>query len=422
MNPYLIVIPGVLIGHYLLELLSDWLNLRHVSTDLPADFEGYYDADRYGKSQEYLRETTRFSIVADTIQIVFTLVFILIGGFNLVDRMAMRPGMGSIGTGLAFAGILIFATRMLNLPFNIYSTFVIEQKYGFNRTTPATFVTDILKSLLLTALIGGVVFAAILWFFEKTGDFAWVYCWIATVVFQVLIIFIAPYVILPLFNKFTALEDGELRTSIERYASSRKFRMKGVFKMDGAKRSAKTNAFFTGIGRSRRIVLFDTLIAKHTVAELVAVVAHEMGHYKKKHILQAMARSVVSSGVMFFLLSLFMENQLLFDAFKMERVSIHGSLFFFGLLYTPIAVLISIVEHAISRRHEYDADTYAVETTGSSEPMVSGLKKLTVDNLGNLTPHPFKVFLSYGHPPVLARIRAIQARSAVGLALPFTHK
>jgi STE24 endopeptidase len=408
MNSYLTVILLILIIHYLLDLFSDWLNVRHVSTELPEEFKDYYDAEKYRQSQNYLREGTRFGICVDTFQTLIIIVFVLVGGFNFVDRIAINLGHGPILTGLIFAGILIFANKILNLPFSLYDTFVIEEKYGFNKTTPKTYVLDSIKSLILTALIGGIVFAAVIWFFEKTGNLAWIYCWVAISLFQIFFMFIAPVVIMPIFNKFVPLEESELRTAIENYAKAQNFKMKGIFKMDGSKRSSKSNAFFTGFGRSRRIVLFDTLIERHSVNELVSILAHEMGHYKKKHIIRAIARSVIVMGLTLFLLSLFIENEQLFAAFKMEHLSVYASLFFFGFLYTPIAMLIGLAENIISRKNEYEADAFAVETYGNADAMIAGLKKLSVDNLSNLTPHPFKVFISYSHPPVLERIKAIR--------------
>jgi len=408
MNTYLVVILLILIIRYLLDLVSDWLNVRHVSTELPAEFKGYYDAEKYRQSQNYLRENTRYGICVDTFQTLITIVFVLSGGFNFVDRIAISLGQGPILTGLVFAGILIFASKILNLPFSIYNTFVIEEKYGFNKTTPKTYLLDTIKSLILTALIGGIVFAAVLWFFEKTGNLAWIYSWVAITLFQIFFMFIAPVVIMPIFNKFVPLEESELKTAIENYAKAQHFKMKGIFKMDGSRRSSKSNAFFTGFGHSRRIVLLDTLIERHSVNELVSILAHEMGHYKKKHIIQAIVRSVVVMGLTLFLLSFFVENERLFAAFKMEHLSVYASLFFFGLLYTPIAMLIGLMENIISRKNEYEADAFAVETYGDADAMINGLKKLSVDNLSNLTPHPFKVFMCYSHPPVLERIKAIR--------------
>ncbi|MCK5009281.1 MAG: M48 family metallopeptidase, partial [Deltaproteobacteria bacterium] len=276
MNTYLIIILSIIIVDYILDIVVDTLNVKQTKTDLPEEFEGYYDAEKYKKAQNYLKENTRFGIIVDSITTPITVAFILIGGFNYVDQIARGFQISSIPTGLIFAGILMLASQILSIPFSIYSTFVIEEKYGFNLTTAKTFILDIIKSWFLTAIIGGIIFAVILWFFDRTGNMAWVYCWIVVVIFQIVLTFIAPVVILPLFNKFFPLEDGELKTSIESYAKSQDFKLKGVFKMDASKRSTKSNAFFTGFGKYRRIVLFDTLIKKHTVDELVSILAHEM--------------------------------------------------------------------------------------------------------------------------------------------------
>jgi STE24 endopeptidase len=411
MNAYLIIILVIIVGDYLLDIVVDMLNVKHIKTDLPGEFEGYYDAAKYKKSQNYLKENTRFGIIVDSITTPITVAFILIGGFNYIDQIARGFQFSAIPTGLIFAGILILASQILSIPFSIYGTFVIEEKYGFNRTTVKTFIMDILKSWLLTVIIGGIIFSVILWFFDKTGNMAWIYCWIAVVIFQIVLTFFAPIIIMPLFNKFFPLEDGELKTTIENYAKSHNFKLKGVFKMDASKRSTKSNAFFTGFGKFRRIVLFDTLIKKHTVDELVSILAHEMGHYKKKHILKSIIISIITTGLMFFILSLFINNEGLFQAFKMQNTSIYASLFFFAFLYTPINMFISILSNILSRKHEYEADAYAATTYGKYESMISALKKLTVDNLSNLTPHPLKVFLSYSHPPVLERIQSLRKMS-----------
>ncbi len=336
------------------------------------------------------------------------MTFILAGGFNLVDRWARNFHLGPISTGLVFAGALLLAFQIIHLPFSAYHTFVIEEKYGFNRTTVRTFILDILKSWLLVALIGGAAFSGILWFFGKAGNPAWLYCWMAITLFQIFLLFIAPVVIMPLFNKFIPLEEGELKKAIEDYAKSQEFKMKGVFKMDGSKRSTKSNAFFTGFGKFRRIVLFDTLIEKHAVDELVSVLGHEIGHYKKKHIPKSMLISIATTGLMFFILSLFINNPGLFAAFQMEKTSIYASLFFFAFLYVPISMIFSILTNVLSRKHEYEADAYVVSTYRRPEAMITALKKLSVDNLSNLTPHPLKVFLQYSHPPILERIQAIR--------------
>ena len=408
MNYFLIIILAVLIGTYLLDLVVDTLNVRHVTTDLPEEFRDCYDADKYKKSQEYLRENTRFGIVSDSIMTPITIAFILFGGFNFVDQFARSFNLGSILTGLVFAGVLMLASQILLIPFSIYGTFVIEEKYGFNKTTPKTFVLDILKTWLLVAVIGGIVLSVVLWFFEKAGPWAWLYCWVALTLFQLFLIFIAPVVIMPIFNKFFPLDEGNLKSAINHYAGSQDFKMKGVFTMDGSKRSTKSNAFFTGFGRFRRIVLFDTLIEKHSVEELVSVLAHEMGHYKKRHILKSMIISVLTTGLMFYILSLFINNRDLFAAFRMQEMSIYASLLFFAFLYAPIEMILSVFGNMLSRRNEYEADSYSVKTYKRPLSMIAALKKLSVENLSNLTPHPLKVFLSYSHPPVLERIRAIR--------------
>ncbi|MBW2567122.1 MAG: M48 family metallopeptidase [Deltaproteobacteria bacterium] len=386
MNIYLVIILFIIIGSYLLDTVVETVNVRHARTDLPEEYEGYYDAETYRKAQNYLKENTRFGIIADTVTTPIIIAFILVGGFNIVDQFAGSFQFGPIPTGLIFAGVLLLAFQMISIPFSIYNTFVIEEKYGFNRTTVRTFTLDILKSWLLAAVLGGVVFSIVLWLFNKAGDWAWAYCWVVVVLFQVGLVFVAPVVILPLFNKFYPLEDGELKTAIEKYAKSQDFKMKGVFKMDASKRSTKSNAFFTSFGRFRRIVLFDTLIKRHTLDELVSVLAHETGHYKKKHILKSILMSIITTGLLFFLLSLFINNEGLFSAFKMQNISIYASLFFFAFLYAPIDMVLSIFSNILSRKHEYEADAYAVSTYGKPESMISGLKKLTVDNLSNLTP------------------------------------
>jgi STE24 endopeptidase len=401
---------------HLLDLIVETLNVRHSGSELPVEFAGVYDAEKYEKSQDYLKEHTRFSLIESTFFKIVIVLFILLGGFNAVDLFARNFNAGSIVTGLIFAGMLIYASSLIGLPFSVYKTFVIEEKYGFNRTTVKTFVLDVVKSFILIAVIGGIIFSVVIWFFEFAGNFAWLYCWMALTLFQLFLTFIAPVVIMPLFNKFTPLDDEELKNAIEEYADKQKFALKGIFKMDGSRRSAKANAFFTGFGKFRRIALFDTLIEKHTVPELVSVLAHEIGHYKKKHIFKSIIITIITSGVMFYILSIFINNPDLFAAFKMENTSIYASLFFFSFLYTPVNMFISIFSNILSRKNEYEADRYAVQTYKASDAFISALKKLSVSNLSNLTPHPLKVFFDYSHPPVLKRIEAIRRISEKGEA------
>lgn len=408
MNTYAIIILATLLLSYILDLITELLNLKALRDDLPSEFNDVFDQEKYRKSQEYTRVKTRFGLVSATFSLIVTLVFWFSGGFNWLDMLVRQWGFGEVFTGLFYIGILLIANTVLNLPFSIYSTFVIEARFGFNKTTSKTFVLDMVKGLLLGVVIGGALLGGILAFFQFAGANAWLYCWIAVTLFTIFMQFIAPTWIMPLFNKFTPLEDGELRREIMSYARKVHFPLDNLFVMDGSKRSAKSNAFFTGFGKHKRIALFDTLIEKHSVAELVAILAHEIGHYKKKHILQGMIISILHTGVMFFLLSIFLNHSGLFDAFYMENMSIYAGFIFFGMLFSPISEILGIFMQMFSRKNEFEADQFAAETTQNSTHMISALKKLSANNLSNLTPHPFYVFLNYSHPPVLERIRALR--------------
>lgn len=408
MNGYLILILAIILISFTLEVVVSLLNIQSLHPDLPDEFADVFDNEQYAKSQNYTRSTTRFGLLQNSIMTPITILFILLGGFNWIDNLARSFDQGSIITGLVFTGLLTFFSGIAGLPFSIYSTFVLEERFGFNKTTPKTFILDLIKSVVLGILIGGPILAMVLWFFEIGGPLAWLYCWLIVVGFVLIMQFLAPVIIMPLFNKFTPLEEGELQDSITDYAKSEAFKMKGIYTMDGSKRSTKLNAFFTGFGTFRRIVFFDTLVEKLSTDEIVAVLAHEMGHFKKKHIFKMMAASILQMGITFYILSLFLNNKGLFAAFGMEHLSIYASLIFFGFLYSPISMLLGIVSNIFSRRHEYEADAYAASTTSMPMDLVNGLKKLSVSNFANLTPHPLHVFLNYSHPPVLARINALK--------------
>ena len=409
MNSWLFIILIIIAVGYIFDTTVSLLNLKALDPQLPHEFKDVYDQEEYQKSQEYTRVTTRFSLVSSTISTFLTLGFLLLGGFNAVDIFVRGFGGGEIITGLLYAGCLSVISFLVGLPFSVYSTFVIEERFGFNKTTVKTFVLDTLKGTALAVTLGAPLLALILWFFMSAGNLAWIYCWIGVVCFTLVIQFLAPVLIMPLFNKFSPLEEGELKEQILSYAKREKFKLQGIFTMDGSKRSTKLNAFFTGFGRFRKIVFFDTLVEKLEKEEIVAVLAHEMGHFKLKHIIKMLIISIIQTGFIFFLLSLILENRGLFDAFAMDHVSIYASLIFFGFLYSPVNMIISLLFNMLSRKHEYEADAYAVKTTGGGESLVSGLKKLCQANLSNLTPHPVAVFITYTHPPVLARINAIRA-------------
>ena len=408
MNLFAVIILSTMLFQYVLNWISELLNLKAMTEDIPLEFAGYYDKEKYETSQKYTREKTRFGFLVHTIDLAAILLFWFLGGFNSLDIWIRQFGYSSIITGIVFIGVLLFLNGLLSLPFRIYSTFVIEEKYGFNKTTWKTFIMDIFKGILLGALLGIPVLYLILWFFENAGIYSWVYIWISVVCFSLILQFIAPVWIMPLFNKFKPMEDGELKTAIMNYAKDVSFSLKDVFIMDGSKRSNKANAFFTGFGKNKRVALFDTLIEKQNTNELVSVLAHEVGHYKKKHILKGMITGFFHTGVIFYLMSFFLNNHDLFAAFYMKNVSIYAGLIFFMMLFSPMEMIMSMIMGIFSRKHEYEADHYAVKTVKTAEHLISALKKLSVDHLSNLTPHPFYVFLNYSHPPVLARIKAMR--------------
>ena len=408
MNTFAIIILVTLVLELTIELVGNLLNLKALKLELPPALEGIYKAEDYRKSQGYIRATTRFGLVDSSFTLFLLLAFWFSGGFNWFDQIIRTWNFSPLVSGLLYIGILLFAYSLLTLPFSIYGIFVIEERFGFNRTTLRTFLLDRVKGLGLTLLLGGLFLLGILALFHYTGPYAWIYCWAAVVIFSLVIQYVAPSWIMPLFNKFTPMETGELKEAILRYARSVSFPIRNVFVMDGSKRSSKSNAFFTGFGRNKRIALFDTLIAQHTVPEMVAVLAHEIGHYKKKHILQGTVIGILYAGVILFLLSLFLGSSGLYQAFYMEQESIYVGLLFFGLLYTPIEILISIMMHVISRRNEYEADHFAAETIDNPSDLIDALKKLAAANLSNLTPHPFYVFLNYSHPPLLQRVQIMQ--------------
>jgi len=407
MNTIALIILFTIIFDFALNGLADYLNLTMLRNDVPEAFRGVYDPDRYRKSQQYLKVNTRFGWITATFNVAVLLIFWFGKGFPLLDEWVQFFNYGPVISGLIYMAVLMLFKAFLSLPFSLYHTFVIEGRFGFNQTTWSTFMMDLVKGLFLAILLGTPLLAGVLAFFEYAGTSAWWYCWIAVTIYMLGVQFIAPTWIMPLFNKFTPLEAGELKSAILSYADSIKFPIANVFVMDGSKRSSKSNAFFTGFGKHRRIVLFDTLIKQHTTGELLAVLAHEMGHYKKKHILRNMVLSILQMGIMLYLLSIFISYQGLFDAFYMHQKSVYAGLIFFAMLYSPLDFFIGIFMQMLSRRNETAADQFSAETTHDPQSMVEALKKLSVHNLSNLLPHPLYVFLNYSHPPVLQRIRTL---------------
>lgn len=405
---YLIIVLA-LFTEYLLSVTSSLLDIGNIKEFLPKGFESVYDNEKYAKSQAYLREKTWFSIFTGTFSLFLILVVIHLKLFGILDHALRNQFENEIILGLVFFGVIFITQDILSLPFSIYSTFVIEEKFGFNRTNVKTFISDKLKGYLLTITLGTLLMGPLLYFFINFGSNGW---WIAWIIITAFIIAVQPlfiHVIAPMFNKFEPLEKGELRDAIEDYSKKVSFPIGRIDVMDGSKRSAHSNAYFSGFGKSRRIALFDTLLDKHTTDEIVSVVAHEVGHYKKKHVITGTLLGIIETGIILFLFNLIMNNQDLFSVFGVSNISVYCGLVFFTMLYTPISLVTSIFTTALSRKNEYEADLYSLETTGNPAALINMLKGLAAHNLSHLTPHPLKVFLSYSHPPVVDRISAIES-------------
>ncbi len=408
LNLYFWIILVTILADFGLNLVSDVLNVKAMKPEVPEGFTEVYPEDDYRKSQLYTGETTRFGLISSVFGLAVTLAFWFLGGFPLLDGWIRSLGFGELETGLIFIFALLVMKLAAGLPFSLYSTFVIEEKFGFNRTTWKTWCADLAKSLVLGAVIGLPVLALVLWFFMTAGPLAWLWVWISVTVIMLFIQFIAPTWIMPLFNKFTPLENDELKAAIRNYAGSVQFSLKDIFIMDGSRRSAKANAFFTGFGKNKRIALFDTMVGKHTTEEIVAVVAHEVGHYKRRHILKGMVTGILQTGLTLFLLGIFLSHSGLFLAFGLSETPVYAGLIFFGMLLAPVDFFLDLIQNRISRKHEFEADAWAVQTTGNSRALADALKKLSRQNLSNLTPHPLHVFLHYSHPPLKDRIAAME--------------
>lgn len=406
MNRYTVIILTALLASYALEIICGLLTLRSLKDDPPDELRDVFDPALYRKSQEYARVRLRFGFVNLTVHLIALLAFWFIGGFNFLDLVLRRLGWPELVTGVVYIGVLSFARGLINLPFNIYATFVIEEKFGFNKITREIFVADIFRNMILSVLLWLPLLVAILWIFETAGAFAWLYVWALVTAFTIAIQLVVP--MMSVLNRAKPLKDEALKQAIFDYAHSVKYPLKDIVVMNISKRTAKMNAFSIGIGKNKRIALFDTLLNKFSIEELVAIIAHEIGHYKRRHLLKRTLLKIISIGVMFYLLSLFIGNQNLFEAFGMTSISNYAGLVFFGLLYTPIKLILSVGMNALSRQHEFEADRFSADTTGHRDALITALKKLSAHNLTNLTPHPITVFFYYSHPPLGERIKALQ--------------
>lgn len=399
---YLLLI-AITVVSFLFDKWLDYLNDKAKSPTLPQEAEGIYDADRYATWLAYDKANGRLGAISSSISIVVSLLMLVMGWFGAIDIWLRQYIENDILLALAFFGLLGLGSSIVSLPFGIYSTFVIEEKFGFNKTTWKTFVFDMIKGGLLSLIIGAPLAAAVIWFYYELGDMFWIAAWVLMTVFTLFMTMFGASWIMPLFNKFTPLEEGELRDTIEAYCDKVGFQLTNLFVMDGSKRSGKSNAFFTGLGPKKKIVLFDTLIEQMTTKEIVAVLAHEIGHYKKQHTRQSMILSIAQSGIMLFLMGIFLRYDEVSMALGAQTGSFHVGILAFGIMFSPISTLVGIGMNVLSRKNEFEADDYARDTY-EGDALASGLKKLTAENLSNLKPHPYVVFVSYSHPPVLSRL------------------
>jgi len=405
-NTVFFVLLVILVADYVLERYLSFINSQRRSTELPPELKDVYDAEQYRKQQEYKKANERFSLISSSFSFLVIMAMLFFGGFSIVDGWARYITSQPVLSVLVFFGILAFGSDLLGTPFSLYDTFVIEERFGFNKTTLKTFFLDKLKGWLLGALIGGGLLAVIVWFYHITGPLFWLYAWILATVFAVFMSMFYSSLIVPLFNRQTPLEQGELREAISSFSASAGFRLNNIYVIDGSKRSTKANAYFSGLGPKKRIVLYDTLIKDLTTHGIVAVLAHEIGHYKKKHTLTGLITGIIQTGITLFILSLFVDNPQLSAALGSPQPEFHLGLIAFGILYSPISLLAGLLLNYVSRRNEYAADRYVKEHYKADE-LVIALKKLSTNNLSNLTPHPAYVFFHYSHPTLLQRIRAL---------------
>ena len=408
-----VVIMVGLFALWKLELAATLLNLRAFPTRVPDALAGVMDAAQLDRARDYHQVNARLDITRDTVSLGILLAFWVLGGFQWLDGLARSLAPGTLTAGLLFLALLVVAQTVISLPFAWIETFRIEEKFGFNRSTPATFWMDRIKGLLLAAALGLPLAAAILWIFSNVAH-AWLWAWALVTVYQLFVTYIAPTWIMPLFNKFTPMPDGPLKDDIEKLGRECGFPLAEVYVMDGSKRSTKANAFFTGFGKNKKIALFDTLIDKSSRPELLGILAHEIGHFRCGHIRQRLAVGIVQTAVIFYLLGLAIAPdgafaRLLFDAFGVSEISPHVGLVLFAILLEPVGKVLGALANAWSRRHEFEADAYAAKATGDAAPLAEALRKLTADHLSHPAPSRLRVILDYSHPPLLRRLEALEA-------------
>lgn len=407
-NILLLIIVAIVVGEY---LVSEWLsyrNLKAASSKIPTQLAGLYDEEKYAKQQKYFRTNNRFSLITSTFSTLVMLAMLKLQAFGTIYEYCTTISQKIIVQTLIFMAIIFMAYDILTLPFQIYDTFVIEERFGFNKTTPKTFILDKLKGLLLAAILGGGLISLIVWLYTILGTNFWWAAFLVSLTVSLLTTMLYSQVIVPLFNKQTPLPEGELRDEIEKFAQKADFELTNIYVIDGSKRSTKANAYFSGIGKKRRIVLYDTLIEELSVQEVVAVLAHEIGHYKKRHTLKNFIAAAIAMLIQFYVLSLALSSTTMAEAMGLTTPAFAVSLIAFAILYTPIDMVTGIIMNAISRKAEYEADNFA-SSNGFGEELISALKKLSVKSLSNLTPDNIYVKVHYSHPTLLQRVLSIKS-------------
>ena len=401
------ILIAILIISFSIDKILDTLNSKHFDDEIPNKLKDVYDKEEYQKSQSYKKTNDQFSNLTAAFSLILTLVFFFLDGFKYVDDFARNFTDNPILVALIFFGIIMFGSEILTTPFSYYSTFVIEEKFGFNKSTKKIFWLDKLKGGLMSAVLGGGILSLIIWFYQFAGASFWLYAWALIAVFSLFMNMFYAKLIVPLFNKQTPLEAGDLKKAIESYAKKVGFTINNIFVIDGSKRSTKANAYFSGFGSQKRITLYDTLINDLDTDEIVAVLAHEVGHYKRKHIVFNLISSILLTGFTLFILSLFINSSILSEALSISVPSFHVGLIAFGILYSPISEITGLFMNYMSRKFEYQADNFAKETF-EGKALITSLKKLSKNSLSNLTPHPAYVFAHYSHPTLLERIENLE--------------
>jgi STE24 endopeptidase len=402
------ILIAIIVLEFIWNTWLDYLNALHFNDPIPQELEGVFDHDEYLKSQRYKNTNHRFSLWQSLFQLVLVLAFFFLGGFAWLDELIRQYFTNPIWVSMAYIGVIALASSIISIPFSYYHTFVIEEKFEFNTTTRKTFWLDQIKSLLLSILLGGLILYAVLWFYNKTGDSFWWYTWILVTAFTLFFTLFYSQLIVPLFNKQTPLEEGVLKKAITQFATKTGFTLDNIYVIDGSKRSKKANAYFTGFGPKKRVVLYDTLINDLEIDEIVAVLAHEIGHYQKRHVVYNMIISILTTGLTLFILSLFIKSPVLSQALEISQPSFHIGIIVFGILYSPLSELTGLLMSLLSRKFEYQADAFA-KLHSNAQDLINALKKLSKNSLSNLTPHPLYVFWHYSHPTLLQRVKKLKS-------------